>query len=146
MLCSYSYYCLYLFNQKINSKKDMKKLVLVCAFVIGVSAVSFAQGGGGMRRTPKEQTDRLKEQIAGITDDQATKITAIYAVQTKRIDSLRTAAGDGADMRALFPKFTPITTEANVKIKAVLNTEQATAFQKIVDERAAAMKARMQGN
>jgi protein CpxP len=38
----------------------MKKLVLVCAFVIGVSAVSFAQGGGH-RRTPKEQVEQLKK-------------------------------------------------------------------------------------
>jgi protein CpxP len=120
----------------------MKKLLLVCAFVIGVSAVSFAQGGG--RRTPKEQTDRLKEQITGITDDQATKITAIYTEASKKRDSLMTAAnGDRSAMMGAFMKMMPAT---DAKIKAVLTADQAKAYQKIADERAAQMKARMQGN
>lgn len=121
----------------------MKKLVLVCAFVLGVSAVSFAQGGG-QRRTPKEQTDRLKEQITGITDDQATKLTVIYTEAAKKRDSLMTAAnGDRGAMMAGFMKITPLT---DAKIKAVLTADQAKAYQKIADERAAQMKARMQGN
>ncbi len=63
----------------------MKKLLLVCALVIGVSAVSLAQGGG--RRTPKEQTDQLKEKVAGVTDDQAAKITMIFTKCTTRSSS-----------------------------------------------------------
>jgi len=119
----------------------MKKLLLVCAFVIGVSAVSFAQGGG--RRTPKEQVDRLKTQITGITDDQAAKLTVIYTESAKKRDSLMTAAnGDRAAMMAGFMKMTPAT---DAKIKAVLTADQAKAYQKIADERAAAMKARMAG-
>jgi protein CpxP len=121
----------------------MKKLVLVCAFVLGVSAVSFAQGGG-QRRTPKEQTDRLKEQITGITDDQAAKLTVIYTEAGKKRDSLMTAAnGDRSAMMAGFMKITPLT---DAKIKAVLTADQAKAYQKIADERAAQMKERMKGN
>ncbi|MDB5158950.1 MAG: hypothetical protein JWR50_3657 [Mucilaginibacter sp.] len=120
----------------------MKKLVLVCAFVIGISAVNLAQGGG--RRTPKEQTDQLKEKVTGVTDDQTTKITAIYTEAGKKRDSLMTAAnGDRSAMMAGYMKLTPA---INAKIKAVLTEAQGKEFQKWADERAAAMKARMQGN
>jgi protein CpxP len=119
----------------------MKKVLLVCAFVIGISAVSHAQGGG--RRSPAEQTDQLKTQITGITDDQAAKITTIFTAAAKSRDSLRTAAnGDRAAMMQGYMKMQPAT---DAKIKAVLTPDQATAYQKVADERAAAMKARMQG-
>ena len=124
----------------------MKKLVLVCAFVIGVSAVSLAQGGGN-RRTPKEQVEQLKEKIAGITDDQTAKLTVIYTDASKKRDSLMTAARDGGgDRAAMMATFMKVSAANDVKIKAVLTADQAKEYQKIADERAAAMKARMQGN
>lgn len=122
----------------------MKKLLLVCAFVMGISALSYAQGGG--RRTPEQQVAQLKEQVTGITDDQAAKIKALYEGQAKRIDSLRTASGADADYRAMMPKMMPIMATTNTKIKAVLTTEQAAAFQKVVDARNERMKQMMQGN
>jgi protein CpxP len=129
--------------KQVNPKK-MKKLLLVCCFVAGISAVSYAQGGG--RRTPAEQVDRLKTQITGITDDQAAKIKVIYEAQSKSQDSLRTALGDGADRAVRMQKSAPITAAANAKVKALLTTDQATAFQKVLDEQAERMKQRMQGN
>jgi protein CpxP len=120
----------------------MKKVLLVCAFVIGVSAVSLAQGGG--RRTPKEQVEQLKTQITDLNDDQVAKLTVVYTDIAKKRDSLMTAAnGDRAAMMAGFMKLQPAT---DAKIKAVLTADQGKAYQKIADERAAAMKARMAGN
>lgn len=118
--------------------------MLVCAFVIGVSAVSFAQGGG-QRRTPAEQVDRLKTQITGITDDQSAKIAVIYTAAAKSQDSLRTANA-GGDRAAMRPARTALTAATNAKIKAVLTADQATAFQKMVDEQAARMRERQGGN
>jgi hypothetical protein len=124
----------------------MKKVLLVCAFVIGVSAVSFAQGGG-QRRTPKEQVEQLKEKIAGINDEQTAKLTVIYTDAAKKRDSLMTAARDaGGDRTAMMATFMKLNTANDAKIKAVLTADQGTAYQKIADERAAAMKARMAGN
>ncbi|WP_214070698.1 hypothetical protein [Mucilaginibacter sp. dw_454] len=121
----------------------MKKLALVFALVLGISAVSFAQGGGRMRMTPKSQTDTLKAHIAGITDDQSTKILAVYEAAGKQRDSIRQAAnGDRPTMMAGMMKAQPIT---DAKIKAILTADQAAAYQKMVDARAAQMKARMQG-
>ncbi|MFD0749454.1 hypothetical protein ACFQZS_04825 [Mucilaginibacter calamicampi] len=117
----------------------MKKIMLVCAFVLGVSAVSFAQGGGRMNQTPEQQLERFKTQIAGITDAQSAKLMVIYQAQAKSMDSLR-KANEGGDMMALFPKMQPIQNGYNAKIKALLTPEQATAFQKQLDERAERMK------
>jgi len=111
----------------------MKKLMLVCALALGFSAASFAQGPP--RRTPAEQVDQLKTQITGLTDDQSKKLLVIYEAQTKSMDSLRTAAN--GDRAAMMEKRAPLTAAYNAKIKAVLTPEQATAFQKMVDERAA---------
>ncbi len=124
----------------------MKKLLLLCAFVMGISAVSFAQGRGGFGGTPDQQVDRLKTQLTGITDDQTAKLKVIYAGQAKVMDSLRTAMQNGGDMAAMRPAFTKMNDATNAKIMAVLTPDQATAYKKIVDERAAAMKARMNGN
>ncbi len=55
------------------------------------------------------------------------------------MDSLR-KANEGGDMMALFPKMQPITNAYAAKIKALLTPEQATAFQKQLDERAERMK------
>ena len=115
----------------------MKKLLLVCAFVLGVSAVSFAQGG--FQQTPEQQLERFKTQIAGVTDAQSAKLMVIYKAQASSMDSLR-KANEGGDMMAMFPKMQPIRAAYSAKIKAILTPEQATAFQKQLDEQAERMK------
>jgi periplasmic protein CpxP/Spy len=127
----------------------MKKVLLVALLAIGVSAVSYAQGGpggGGMRGggTPEQQLERFKTQITGITADQEAKLKVIYAAQTKSMDSLRTALGD--DMQSYFTKMQPVQNKYNAQIKAVLNAEQAKAYQKVLDERAERMKQFMPQN
>lgn len=116
----------------------MKKLFFACLFVVGASAMSFAQGGpGGMRGggTPEQQVERLKTQITGITDAQVTKLKAIFEANTKSMDSLRTALGD--DRGAMREKMAPLRAAQTAKIKAVLTPEQATAYQKQLDEQQA---------
>ena len=121
----------------------MKKVLLVGAFVLGISAVSFAQGGpggqGGGRRgggTPEQQIERLKTSVTGITDDQTAKLMVVYQAAAKSRDSLSTALnGDFSQMRE---KSAPITAATTAKLKAILTAEQFTAYEK-------AQAARMQG-
>ncbi|AMR32793.1 hypothetical protein A0256_15870 [Mucilaginibacter sp. PAMC 26640] len=109
----------------------MKKLMLICCFLVGITAVSHAQGGG-MRMSAADRVKALKESLK-LTDDQVTKITAIYEGQTKSMDSLRTAGADRSAMR-------PLMQASNDKIKAILTAEQAAAWQKMMDERRARMQ------
>lgn len=104
----------------------MKKLLLVCAIVVGVSAMSHAQGR--QRRTPEEQAAALKTQLS-LNDDQTAKITAIYAAQAKSMDSLRNAGGDFRSAMM------PMMQATNAKIKKVLTADQAAAYDKAQAER-----------
>ncbi|MES2808607.1 MAG: hypothetical protein V4619_08290 [Bacteroidota bacterium] len=130
----------------------MKKFVLACAFVLGASVATFAQNGGGggggrMRLDPKAQVAALKEKITTITDDQAAKLIVVYTEAGKKRDSVMTVMRDGGGDRSTFMEtFTKMNTATDVKVKAVLTADQGKEYQKIADERAAAMKARMQGN
>lgn len=116
----------------------MKKLLLLCCFLVGISAVGHAQGGGRRGGTPEQMVDRMKTNLAGITDDQSAKLLVIYQARAKSMDSLRTAMN--GDMSGMREKMAPITAATNAKVNAVLTPEQAAAYKKQQDE----MRARMQ--
>ncbi|MFB9844757.1 hypothetical protein [Mucilaginibacter ginsenosidivorans] len=115
----------------------MKKFLLVCCILLGISAVSRAQGGGG-RMSPEDRAKNLQTQLK-LNDDQTAKITAIYKAQAVKRDSIRTAANGDRD--AMRSAMMPLMKETNDKVKAILTPEQQTAYQKMMDE----MRARMQG-
>jgi protein CpxP len=109
----------------------MKKFLLMCCFLVGITAVSHAQGGG-MRRSPEERAKQLQTQLS-LNDDQTTKITAIYKAQAAKMDSVRTAAN--GDRQAMMQAMMPMMKDTNDKIKVLLTPDQATAYDKIVKER-----------
>jgi len=101
----------------------MKKLLLVCCIVVGVSTLSRAQGGGGGGRTPQtpeQQTDRLNTAVT-LTDAQKTKVLAIYKMQAASNDSLAKAVTDPQAMRAARQ---PIQARYTAAIKALLTPDQ----------------------
>jgi len=108
----------------------MRKIILMCCFLVGVSAVCRAQGG--MRMNPADRAKQLQTQLK-LTDDQTTKITAIYQTMSTKMDSIRNSGGDFSAMR-------PLMDATNDKIKVVLTPDQAVAYQKIMDERRARMQ------
>jgi protein CpxP len=120
----------------------MKKLVLVCALVLGAMA-TFAQGGGRMRMTPEKQVEALKTSLT-LTDDQSAKVLAIYTAQGKVMDSLRTAAN--GDYQSMRPAMTAMRKKTSDKILTLLTPEQATIYKKQLEDQAKAMAARQQGN
>src|SRR5476651_853518 len=97
----------------------MKKLLLACLFVAGVSTLSYAQGGGGMGRTPEAQTAALKTSLS-LTAEQEKKVMTIYTAQSKTMDSARTAMQGGGDMQSMMTKMQAMTSATNGKIKAIL--------------------------
>jgi Spy/CpxP family protein refolding chaperone len=115
----------------------MKKFLLMCCFLMGIAAVSHAQGGGGMRKSPEDRAKDLKAQLS-LTDEQTAKVTAIYKEQAAKMDSVRTAAnGDRSAMRTAMM---PMMKATNDKIKAVLTTDQAAAYEKAQKERMEKMR------
>jgi|ERR1041385_591630 Spy/CpxP family protein refolding chaperone len=109
----------------------MKKFLLMCCFLIGITAVCRAQGGG-MRKSPEDRAKDLQTQLK-LTDDQTTKITAIYKAQATKMDSVRTAAN--GDRQAMRSAMMPLMKDTNDKVKAILTPDQATAYDKIIQDR-----------
>ncbi|MBC7915174.1 MAG: hypothetical protein H7Y07_13735 [Pyrinomonadaceae bacterium] len=113
----------------------MKKILLMIAFIAGTISFSMAQGGGG---TPEERTqrnlDRLKTTLS-LNADQEAKIKAIMLSQNKSQDSIRAAAGEGADRAAIFQKLTPVREANDKKIMALLTDDQKKAYTTYLEER-----------
>src|ERR1700761_6775122 len=99
----------------------MKKFLLICCVLLGITAVSHAQGGG--RMSPEDRAKNLQTQLK-LTDDQTAKITAIYKEQATKMDSIRTASNGDRD--AMRSAMMPMMQAANEKIKAILTPDQAT--------------------
>lgn len=137
----------------IKKTKNMKKLLMICGLLFGMATLANAQGQGGgggrMGRTPEErikrQTDQLVEKLK-LTDDQKTKVTAIFtaqvAAQTKMREEMQAGGGDRA---AMMEKMQKAQAETQGKINEVLNDEQKKAYKAMLDEQKAAMEARRQG-
>jgi periplasmic protein CpxP/Spy len=117
--------------------KKMKKLLLMCCLLLGITAISRAQGGGGMRMSPEDRAKQLQTQLK-LNDDQTSKITAIYKAQVPKTDSVRTASN--GDRNAMMQGMMPIMKETTDKIKAVLTPDQAAAYDKMIQERMNRMK------
>ena len=107
----------------------MKKILLMCCFLLGIAAVSRAQG---QRMSPEDRAKQLQTQLK-LTDDQTAKATVIFKAQAAKIDSVRNAGGDRS-------AFMPIMMATTDKIKAILTPDQALAYQKMIDERRARMQ------
>lgn len=116
----------------------MKKLLMVCCFVVSIVSLSKAQGGGGrMQRSPAEQAKNLQTQLS-LNDDQTAKITAIYTAQAAKMDSIRTAAN--GDRQAMMSAMMPMRKATSEKIKAVLTDDQKKAYDKMMAERMERMR------
>jgi protein CpxP len=108
----------------------MRKLLLMCCLVIGITAASHAQG---MRMSPEDRTKMMTDSLK-LTSDQQTKVLAILKTSQTQMDSLRSAGGDRSAMR-------PIMMSSNQKISAILTDDQNAKYKQMM----ANMRAKMQG-
>jgi periplasmic protein CpxP/Spy len=115
----------------------MRKILLMCCFLLGVTAFCRAQGGGGMRRSPADQASALQTQL-NLTDDQKAKVVTILTAQATKRDSIRTASNGDRD--AMMQAMMPLMKDTNSKIKAILTPDQATAYDKMIQDRMDKMK------
>ncbi|MEE1885963.1 hypothetical protein [Pedobacter flavus] len=124
----------------------MKKLLFICALLLGTISMANAQGGGRQMATPEERakrsTDMLVERLK-LNDDQKASVTKIYLEQSKAQSTLmQEAAGDREAMRSKMEK---MTTEVNAKIEALLTDAQKKDFKAYLEERAKQMQNRQMG-
>jgi len=121
----------------------MKKLLMVCCFVVSIVSLSKAQGGGGRgRMNPADQAKQLQTALS-LNDDLTAKITAIFQAQATKMDSIRTAAN--GDRQAMMGAMQPLRKATTDKVKAVLTADQVKAYDKWEADRRAQMQQRMGG-
>jgi len=130
----------------------MKKLLIICGLLFSVITFAQAQqdqGKDGRRGmgTPEERAKRNTEMLTkklNLTEDQQTKVSAIYLAQATAMKKLRDdASGDRDAMRAAMKKSNE---ESDVKVTALLNDDQKKAYTTWKEERKEAMKKRVEGN
>lgn len=121
----------------------MKKLIIALGLIFCVATFAKAQGGRQMG-TPAERAERQIAQLETLklSDDQKAKLTEIFLVQGKRVDSLRATMADGSDFQAMRAKMAPMQAETTKKVSALLNDEQKKAYEAILEER----RSRQRGN
>jgi protein CpxP len=112
----------------------MNKTILKYAARVGAVALCsaalcsvpmMAQGGGGggrMQMTPEARVAAIDKAVT-LTDDQKSKITAIYTADAKKMADLR--ASQDPDMRT---KMTAMRTDENTQIKALLTDDQKPKY------------------
>ncbi|WP_316792496.1 Spy/CpxP family protein refolding chaperone [Pedobacter frigoris] len=130
----------------------MKKLLIICGLLFSVITFAQAQDGQGQRQggrgmgTPEErakrQVDNLTEKLK-LTEDQKTKVTAIYAEQGASMKKLREEANGDRD--AMMASMTKLNDATDAKINALLTDDQKKAFTTLKEERKEQQKKRMEG-
>ena len=95
-----------------------------------MSFTQGGQGGGRPQMDPAQRAARLKDQLK-LTDDQVTKITAIYTADAPKRDSIMKASAGATDRTAMMTAFRAFSDAEQAKIKAVLTPEQADAYAKM---------------
>ena len=123
----------------------MKKLLIVIALLTGAISYGKAQGqgqqggaqGSRMGGTPEERLQRSLAQLEPLklTDDQKTKVTALYVAQAKTQDSLFKSAGQGGDRQAMMTKFQEMRAANDKKLLDLLNDEQKKQYTTMMEAR-----------
>lgn len=88
-------------------------------------------GGGGQRgggrMTPEQQIARLEETVGKLSDDQKTKITAVYAKQREKMREMMESQSGPPD-EAARAKFDELRKAIHAEVRALLTPEQQAKF------------------
>lgn len=122
----------------------MKKLLIICGLLFSVVTFANAQQGGGrpgggrMNATPEERVKQLDEKVK-LTDEQKTKVTAVYTEAAEAQKKMREEMqAGGGDRDAMMAKFQKMSADTDTKLNAIFTAEQKTAYKAWQDEQKAA--------
>ena len=107
----------------------MKKALLVCCFLVGITKMSHAQTqifSPEGKFVPEGRAKHLQT-LLKLSDAQTGKITGYYKVLLTQMDSVVHAGGGEED-------FQPLMAATKVKIKSVLTPEQNVGYEKMLRE------------
>ncbi len=117
-------------------------MVAILGSIITSTAVAQVENSSASTNAPaqtapgaqKKRPDRVQllDKAVTLTDDQKTKVKAIYEDQDKQAKALFEASK--GDRKTAFEGIRKLQDETNKKIKELLTTEQQTKFTKFLEE------------
>jgi len=107
----------------------MKRLLLVCCLSLGIVSMCFAQP---TKITEPEQKAKGLQKQLNLTDDQTSKIAAIYTQSSAKFDEIKKK--DNGDTNKMLGDVGPLRKATIAKIKALLNKKQATEYDELVKQ------------
>jgi len=107
----------------------MKRILLICCLFIGISTAAWAQ----VKSTtdPVEKAKGLQKELK-LTDDQTTKVAAIYKESADKFEKIKVAKKGNTDK--MMADIAPLRTATIKKIKTVLTPKQAIKYEKMVND------------
>jgi len=112
------------------TRKAMKKLVLVCCLFLGLATASFAQPTTAPT-DPQQRAKALQKELK-LSDDQTSKIAAIYQDSAQKFDVIKKK--EHGDTNKMLVDVAPLRKETVSKIKALLSGKQAEKYNVLVNE------------
>ena len=109
--------------QTIRNYAARAGVVALCSAALCSVPMMAQGGGGGMMRMTSDQRVAAVDKAVTLTDDQKTKIKAIYEADMKKMADLR--AAQDPDMRT---KMMAMRADENTQIKALLTDDQKPKF------------------
>ena len=108
----------------------MKRILLLCCLFVGLTAASYSQ----TKKTttdPVEKAKGLQKELK-LTDEQTTKVAAVYKESSEKFDKIKVA--DKGNTDKMMKDIGPLRTSTINQIKAILTPAQAASYDKLIKE------------
>jgi periplasmic protein CpxP/Spy len=109
----------------------MKKILLICCLFIGLTTAGYSQASHGAVGNPEEKAKGLQKELK-LTDNQTTKIAAIYKESSEQFEKIKAKEKGNTDKMVVAIR--PLREATVKKIKAVLTPAQAVKYDKLVKD------------
>jgi protein CpxP len=108
----------------------MKRILLLCCLFVGLTAASYSQ----TKKTttdPVEKAKSLQKELK-LSDDQTSKIAAVYKESSEKFDKIKVA--DKGNTDKMMKDIGPLRSATIKKIKTILTPTQAANYDKLIKE------------
>jgi len=109
----------------------MKKILLICGLLIGLTSVNYAQTNKPGTTDPTEEAKLLQKQLK-LSDAQTAKIATIYQESAQKFDKIKQK--ENGNTNKMLVEIRPLRTATIKKIKNVLTPHQAVKYDKLVKD------------
>lgn len=112
----------------------MKKVLLICCLLIGVTSANYAQTNKPSTTDPAEKAKGLQKQLK-LTDAQTAKIATIYQESAQKFEKIK--AAEHGNTNKMTEAIKPLRAATIKKIKAILTPTQAVKYDKLIKDTSA---------